>query len=42
LAPLLICFASREGLLEQIYAKLGVEERTAAAAIATNARRRNS
>ncbi|MGY4367163.1 DNA-binding CsgD family transcriptional regulator [Bradyrhizobium sp. LB1.3] len=28
--------------LEQIYAKLGVENRTAAAAIATNATRRNS
>jgi hypothetical protein len=28
--------------LEQIYAKLGVEKRTAAAAIATNAMRRNS
>jgi DNA-binding CsgD family transcriptional regulator len=28
--------------LEQIYAKLGVENRTAAAAIATNASRRNS
>ncbi|MGY3428223.1 DNA-binding CsgD family transcriptional regulator [Bradyrhizobium sp. F1.13.4] len=28
--------------LEQIYSKLGVENRTAAAAIATNATRRNS
>jgi DNA-binding CsgD family transcriptional regulator len=28
--------------LEQIYAKLGVENRTAAAAIATNATKRNS
>jgi len=28
--------------LEQIYAKLGVENRTAAAAIATNTNRRNS
>ncbi|MHC2160132.1 DNA-binding CsgD family transcriptional regulator [Bradyrhizobium ottawaense] len=28
--------------LEQIYAKLGVENRTAAAAIAANATRRNS
>jgi DNA-binding NarL/FixJ family response regulator len=28
--------------LEQIYAKLGVENRTAAAAVATSTRRRNS